>query len=110
MLDHRVGSGVDEPGVAVLELHQVGRLSHGAAHLDDLAVLVRVPDNVAVYTDMVANGRLHVRISSPRRELCLQARTSKRRCTPGPPVMTRCDRPRPKEARRTPPPRRRRTR
>ena len=54
MLDHRVGSGKDEPRVAVVELHHVGRLALAAAHLDDLAGLVLVPDNVAVNADAVA--------------------------------------------------------
>src|SRR5258705_2867989 len=65
-LDQRVGARVDEPGLAVVELHQVGRRSLIAVHLDDLAVLVRVPHDVAVNADAVANRRLHVRTSSSR--------------------------------------------
>ena len=76
MLDHRVGSGKDEPRVAVVELHHVGRLALAAAHLDDLAGLVLVPDNVAVNADAVAYCRLHSRVSSLRRELCLPAGSS----------------------------------
>src|SRR5689334_18406854 len=66
MLDHRVGARIDEPGLAVVELHQVGRRSLVAVHLDDLAVLVRVPDDVAVDADAVASRCLHVRTSSSR--------------------------------------------
>ncbi len=65
-LDHRVRARVDEPGLAVVELDQIGRHSPGAVYLDDLADLVRMPDAVAVNADSVANGRLHVRTSSSR--------------------------------------------
>src|SRR5712691_11739326 len=67
MLDHRVGSGEDQARLAVVEPHQVGRLARGAAHLDDLAVLVWVPDDVAVNADAVADCRLHVRTSLPEK-------------------------------------------
>ena len=50
----------------IIELHEVGRLTFGAAYLDDLAVLVRMPDAVAVDADPVADRRLHVRTSSLR--------------------------------------------
>src|SRR6188472_3457521 len=66
MLDHRVRTGIDEPGLAVVELHQVGRRSLVAVHLDDLAVLVRVTHDAAVNADAVANRCLHVRTSSSR--------------------------------------------
>jgi len=49
--------------MAVVELHEVGRLSLGAVHLDDLAVLIRMPDDAAVNADAVADCRLHVRTS-----------------------------------------------
>src|SRR6266704_6386605 len=89
MLDHRVGSGEDQARLAVVEPHQVGRLARGAAHLDDLAVLVRVPDDVAVNADTVADRRLHVRTSLPW-ERCPQAgRYKPRRFTP------RCNGPNP---------------
>src|SRR5207302_4535874 len=63
-LDHRIGPGIDEPRVAVVELHEVGRLSLGAVHLDDLAVLIWMPDDVAVNADAVADCSLHIRTSS----------------------------------------------
>ena len=46
--DDGVGTGKDEAGPAVIETDEVRRLALGAAHLDDLAVLVRVADRVAV--------------------------------------------------------------
>src|SRR5207245_11098247 len=63
-IDNRIGHGIDEPRVAVVELHEVGRLSLGAVHLDDLAVLIWMPDDVAVNADAVADCSLHIRTSS----------------------------------------------
>src|SRR5262249_32280848 len=65
-LDHRVRARVDEPGLAVVALDQIGRRPPGTVHLDDLADLVRMPDAVAVNANAIANGGLHVRTSSAR--------------------------------------------
>src|ERR1700733_9263887 len=59
--DDGVGAGKDEAGPAVIETDEVRRLALGAAHLDNLAVLVRVADRVAVNEDAVADRGLHVR-------------------------------------------------
>jgi hypothetical protein len=45
--------------VTVVEPHQVWRFALVAMHLDDLAMLIRVPDDVSVDTDPVADSSLH---------------------------------------------------
>jgi hypothetical protein len=59
-LDDRVGAREQQPGMAVVEPHQVRWLASGPVHLYDLAVPVRVPDGVSVNADPVADCRFHV--------------------------------------------------
>src|SRR5215469_9605840 len=67
VLDHRVRAGKHQPGVTVVETDQIRRFTPVAVHLDDLAVPVRVPDDVAVNADPVADYRFHPRPPSTRR-------------------------------------------
>jgi hypothetical protein len=50
--------------VTVVKADQVGRLPLVTVDLDDLAVLVHVPDDVAVNADLVADGRFHAALPS----------------------------------------------
>src|SRR5215831_6095571 len=72
MLDHRVRARIHQAGVTVVEPDQVRRLPLLAVHLNDLAVPVRVPDDVAVNADLVADGRFHPVLPPHRRPgVCL---------------------------------------
>src|SRR6516162_11188936 len=67
VLDHRVRAGEYQPRVTVVETHQIRRFAPLAVHLDDLAVPVRVTDDVSVNADPVADYRFHARPPSTLR-------------------------------------------
>jgi hypothetical protein len=61
--DHRVWPGIHQTSVTVLEPHDVRRFPLVPVYLNDLAVPVRVPDDVAVDADFVSYDRFHAAIS-----------------------------------------------
>src|SRR5215468_10530970 len=67
VLDHRVRAGKHQPRVTVVETDQIRRFAPVAVHLDDLAVPVRVTDDVPVNADPVADYRFHARPPSTLR-------------------------------------------
>src|SRR6516225_8440609 len=67
VLDHRVRAGEHQPRVTVVETDQIRRFAPIAVHLDDLAVPVRVTDDVSVNADPVADYRFHTRPPSTLR-------------------------------------------
>jgi hypothetical protein len=59
MLDDGIRAGEDQPGVAVVEPHKVGRRASGSVHLDDLARVFGLANYLAVHMQSVADSCLH---------------------------------------------------
>ena len=59
VLELAVGARVEQRLVPVVEAHEVRRPAVGAAHLEDLAVPVGLPDLLAVDDQAIADARLH---------------------------------------------------
>jgi hypothetical protein len=65
MLNDRVRAGEHQPGVTVVETHQVGRFPARPADLDDLARPLPLADHVATHMEPVPGGCLHPPTSLP---------------------------------------------
>jgi hypothetical protein len=59
MLDDGVRARKHQAGVTIVKVHQVRRLSPAAVHLDDLAGMLGLADDLAVYVEPVTDYRLH---------------------------------------------------
>jgi hypothetical protein len=59
VLDDGVRAREHQARVAIIKVHQVRRLSPAAVHLDDLAGMLGLADDLAMYMEPVTDYRLH---------------------------------------------------